>query len=185
MKRVFLFFISLILCFSLTSCNSGTNKKTNKETNPDEKNIQLTLDNYKDYLKISEVSISNYGAADKVLSAISGQPDIVVYNQVKFEIVVEGVSPNYTYNDVTVTFRFKGDCDIYDAILWSVSEDVKFNSPFEFDVTADLNVAGGGNGIYIFRPETPTGFISAHTHKNWFSCNAEIIAVTGTLTPLH
>ena len=169
MKKILALIMSVVFCFSITSCNTNTTEGITEDPNT----IELTMDNYEDYLKIKGISIENNGSAQKIMIANSYET-FYAYNEIKFVVETEGVSPNLIYNNVTVTVQFSGKYDAYPIYFESYS-DVKENT-FEFDIEVNVNVGGGGEGIYIL------DIGSLYTTKDEFTSDAKIIAVTGSVT---
>lgn len=65
--------MSVVFCFSITSCNNNTNTNTTEEITEDPNTIELTMDNYKSYLKIKGISIENNGSPFKISQIMNGK----------------------------------------------------------------------------------------------------------------
>ena len=182
--------IAIILSLALYSCKDikGNNilesvSETILETTKNENEIQLTLDNYKKYLNITEVTIKNYGDKVDIFKYNPSISKFNAYKNVQFTFRVEGASQAFIYNDVKITFKFSGTCTSYESVIKDASN-ISFMDPFEFNVTAELNVGGKGEGSYIFTPESPD-LQWVYTSKDDFNVSADAVEVSGSVIPIY
>lgn len=178
MKKALSLILALVMCLSLCACdgNAGSNG------NPDE--IALTLENYSKYLsveaKMYEPSIFDGGLNVQAVNNGNGIPydggsTFYVYKYFLTSLQVKGVSPNFNYNDVSITIRFKGTYKTVDISTseWDAGNEI--NS----ELTVDCNIAGegsasgefSGNGGYMLRKMADV---------EW-----EVVAISGTVTPAN
>ena len=193
MRKILVLLISAILCASLAACNGDPNastsdtntENTDGQTTEANNDIELTMDNYKKYLDISNISIQNSGEYYQV--KYFDDDDVYYidgYDEIRFEASVEGASPNFIYNDVYVTVRFSGKYDAFDFVVFDAS-DIIFDEAFDFDITVEANVAGNGSDLYIIDiggwGSTGGSFFS---NRDFFEVSAEVVNITGSVTPV-
>ena len=186
MKRALSLILALALCLPMCACGSNGTELTSDDS------IELTLDNYADFLEIrayvspgEDISANNDSFYDMNgkrcgASSISSYMTIVAY--------AEGVSSNFIYSDIVIEVRATGkhilcDPNNVDGYRTMLSEVV--NADFTRSITCDLNVAGKGEGEssekYAFSQNmVMPDMMFADCYK--FTC--EIISISGKITPI-
>ena len=176
MKRILSLILVLALCLPLCGC-SGTN---------------LTLDNYDDYLKVRAYC----GGANEIAKSIwLGE----YYNGYRLlhdkfctalggSLYVESFSPNFIYNDVTITVRFTGTA----YILPENSGDLPTlkEHPFTFTETFELTTGGtvkAKDATEEVQLDLPSGYMMIRDPWDHFDDEGpdytwEIIAISGTVS---
>ena len=158
----------MIAVMIVTMCSCGNNNE-----------IELTLDNYSDYL---DVSVSWYGTGEKYflnngLKITSNYEALVMVDSVGMSVEVSGVSTNFNYNDVTITLKIKGNYNCYDFLNIDGPE---YTYDYESILTVDTNISGSGSNSDFIE-------LSDHlvTHDYLISGEYEIIEISGTVTPVN
>lgn len=176
------------MCLSLCACGGGASSEVT--TKSDE--IELTLDNYDDYLNIRPYVSPG---ADRPCNNDSffdmngkrcGASSISSYLSVVAE--VEGVSQNYTYSDIVIEVRATGKhilCNPNDTDDHRTMYSNVVNADFTQSITCNLNVSGTGKGEssekYTFSGNSIMPWmLFADCYE--FSC--EIVSISGKVTPL-
>ena len=168
--------LTLVLVLVSVCCGCGT---STSKPDPTPVGIPITMDNYKKYIEVSGISIENFGTKSTIHNYLDKkETEFSGYEQIRFEAKISGVSTNFVYNDIKVTFRFEGSYDDYELFIFD-SDDVSLDIPFSFDITIDANVAGGGSEFFIL--ETSTG---RYTSRDFFNSKANIVDVSGYVTPV-
>ena len=159
-KKLIAVCLTLVLSMSLFACSSNNSNDTSETK---DNSIQLTIDNYKDYLNVS----------GKVLPVNGNTKDYD--NQAYAQIEVKGASTNFVYKDVTV--EAKVTLNYKDLSTYVESEQYKSASE---NVTVKCNVAGdGSNTEVIDLGEDVETFV---TDDNYTTSSYEIVKVTGSVT---
>lgn len=177
MKRALSLFLALTLClplcFSLSACG--------------DKNIKLTLDNYKDYFEISTYVVpgKDVPANSFVFDDMNGKGCYAEHLSTYLAVgaSVNGVSDKFTYSDIVVTVRVTGKF----LMCTLDSNPRKYSVPavdFTLKVNCDLNVSGKGSGVSTEKYELPKnwvypGMLFATTTEFTY----EIVSVSGSITP--
>lgn len=184
MKKVISIMLVLVMCFSLCACTGET--KTNE--------IELTLDNYDDYLEISaavwgseEVITKNgywlgkYSNGYKTLHTC-------FYSGYLGSIETKVVAPNFNFHNVTITIHFTGK-------VLTILEDSDPMSPstmdhyLDFKDTFELNVGGtvkNGEGRIMDLPNDMLILeYSYNKYGNKYDIQSdwEIVEISGTVSP--
>ena len=150
----------------------------------DDGSIELTMDNYEDYLELN-MSIANNGTPTdcKHMYSENGYSQheyIEGYREIRFTMSVEGVSTHYRYDDITVTGHFEGTYDSFSYFIFTEEDGVDGfypNNSFAFDITAETNIAGDGEEIYILKDDH-------YTSKAYFEVEFVVTQVEGTVVPM-
>ena len=158
---------------------------------PSNNSIELNMKNYKDYIAVDYIKFRGYeyGYTSEIMdlrTPIIKYPDRMDgkgYQQIRFEAAVKGVSPNFIYNDVVVTFAFDGTYTAFAGVVENQG-DVLYDCPIDIKMTIDTNVAGDGESIYLFDIAEATGDYWMFSNTEHFSVNAQIVDVKGTVTPI-
>lgn len=178
MKRVIsMLLVVALLCISLCSCG---------KEEPVDNSIQLTMENYKDYIVVDYMKCSEYGSAKTIYDGISSKLKTITfdgYQEIIFEAAVKGASPNFIYNDVVVTFAFEGTYTAFELTIFD-TDDLFFDCPVEVKIDIDTNVAGAGSGVYLFDIVEATGDYGLYTTTDYFEMTAKIVDVKGSVTPI-
>lgn len=135
--------------------------------------IELTLDNYKQYLKIDSSYIRE---VEKTVS-VGYYGNILRCNQLNGVVKVTGGSTNFNYNNVKITVRFSGAYGT--TTLASVSGDPDKGTYTNFNeiVELTLNISGDGH------IETPIVVAPSGKAIVQNIGSGTIIAISGTVTP--
>ena len=75
-RRIISFIILMVMLLSVFSCGNNSDDVTETET-ADSNTIEINMDNYSKYLKISEMNIENYGLSDEVIDYRDGYKEIL------------------------------------------------------------------------------------------------------------
>jgi hypothetical protein len=191
MKKVLALFLALILCLSMVACGGG-NDATNPTEAPDN-SIELSLDNYADFLEIKayvspgeDIPADNdsfYDMNGKMCgaSSLSSYMTIVAY--------AEGVSPNFIYSDIVIEVRATGKhilCDPNKVDGFSSMYASVVNADFTRSITCDLNVAGKGEGESDEKYTFPENMIMPFMmFADCYEFTCEIISISGKVTPVR
>ncbi len=152
-KTLSLVLVALIL-LSICGCSSNTN--TNTPTEKDDR-IQLTLDNYKRYLKVT--------------SSITSSP---AQDDIKFTCNSKGTTNNFNYYDIEITFkvsakyfslRYYGSGNYGPKEYYTVDEEITIN---------EIDITGSGWLSHTISP--------SHRQNIEYE-TIEIIAITGYVEP--
>ena len=177
MKRVLSLTLALVMCLllccSLSACGS--------------KDVELTLDNYKDYLDIRPyISHGDDVDADKVkFYDLNGKRCGASQAGSYFTLCasVEGVSSNFTYDDIIIEVKATGKyvaCKPGDAETSTVVED-----SFTLIINCDLNVSGAGEGRSTENYTIPGEMVvPAMLYAETIEFTYEIISISGKVTPV-
>ena len=167
MKRIFIALLSLVMIFAFLS---GCGKQ---------KTVELTLDNYEQYLNIStEYSIA--GNTNLFYNVFPEQENNAWGDKIEYTIRVEGASANFNYNDVEVKFNVSGKYKPYvfrgnGAGEWSCYPE----ESILFDVTLKTNIAGDSD---IYEKSVPVGVEGGYTNIGLVDTSIEVVSVSGTIT---
>lgn len=157
-KKLIAVCLTLVLSMSLFACSSNNSNDTSETK---DNSIQLTTDNYKDYLNVSGKLLPPDG--ESTLS------DTQVYAQID----VKGASTNFVYKNVTVEAKVTFD---YQDQEHSSREWQSVSG----NVTVMCNVAGdGSNTEVIDLVEDTEGYVN---DDRFSKSSYEIINVTGSVT---
>ena len=175
MKKVIALVLILLLMFSICSCG--------------EKEIVLTADNCTDYLKIttqashaSDISLKNGPNGYSYFKATDGTTFFAssASSYYRISVFVEGVSPNYQYEDITLDINVSGY--YYSCSRGGINKrDVnKTDVNQKITVKCDLNISGNGKGEVTFNipnnEVVPCGFGGQSEALNF-----EICGITGSV----
>ena len=145
MKKALSLILALVLCLGLCACGNS-----NK--------IALTQDNIETYFDIEAYMTRIYG-----------------YDE-DFEVVakLEGVSENYNYENVSVTFK------ICRTAMCGNAHEV----PYEKEITVTTNIAGDGKTLEHFNE---SDICNVTNHSTDFTLEAkstwEIVSISGYIVP--
>ena len=155
-KKLIAVCLTLVLSMSLFACSSNNSNDTSETK---DNSIQLTIDNYKDYLNVS----------GKVLPVDENANDYD--NQAYAQIEVKGASTNFVYKDVTVEAKV--------TLNYEDLESEQYKSASK-NVTVKCNVAGdGSNTEVIDLGEDVETYV---TDDHYTTSSYEIVKVTGSVT---
>lgn len=179
-KRISLILTSIILVTMLTGCGKS-------------KDIKLTTDNYSDYLTISCSSfedvlpdgkngVQQYRVPDGTLNGI------ICSDTLHLSCSVEGVSPNFIYNNVEVTLKVTAKERGYvwskiEAGAWA--ENARAERKFEHTFTIDTNVSGDMKEECERKKDIKLDDYVVDSYTAAVSCDYEIVDIKGTVTPVE
>lgn len=187
MKKIIAVLLLLAMMLGLCACGGESSSAKSNE-------IQLTLDNYDDYIEIyASAWPSGDYETDKTYwfgAYYNG------YHLVKddFATHLEGTvtatptSENFVFNNVKVTVRFTGKVPMFSLSTDPDDPDVTYFN-FSFEDTFSINAGGKSKDERVTCPAPsgkillPTGGNDAGMYKDTFTDQYEIIAISGTITP--
>jgi len=148
MKKTITILLALVITLSLIACGGTNVPSPTPEPTTDPNLIELTADNYSKYFDTSyicgcsnpKVSVASAGPYGLPLG--NGRSTLYLYDSIGFSVDVKGVSQNYNYNDVVITFRCSGT---YKDLV-GTKGDTEGEKEFSREITVECNVAGNGNG---------------------------------------
>ena len=183
MKKVLSLILALLMCLSLCACAGET--KSNA--------IELTPDNYDDYLKIN-INLNHPKDAGKNKRYVGPkgeiQSDGSFSSYLSLDVSVEGVSSHFLYSDIVIVVRAKGS-----HLICETSRGLNGFSAYDTDwlpvvfthkVRCNLDIAGSGKGIdeekYSVSDNIvfPTAFAAGG-----FDFDYEIVSIEGKVTPVN
>ena len=161
MKKLLLIFLALVMCVSLCACGGKDtdNDSSDATTSTYDGSIELTLENYKQYL---DVSVECNLLAENMYEFETEQ-----YKSFVFKLHVKGLSTNFNYQDIVVNARIKASAQSagqYDA------------HKIEKDLEVRTNIAGNGE-------ERQTHKVGKNLIRSSFEYKYEIISVSGKIVP--
>ena len=162
MKKALSLILALALCLSMCACAGG---KSNE--------IELTLDNYMQYLKI----VSSYVGKGTTNVTAGYWGTVSRTTKLYANLKVEGTSTNFNYNNVKITFLCSGSYGT--TTLASVGGDADKGSFQTFNQTVELttDISGAGS-LYPDLVAAPGGKAIVEVISE-----CKVIAVSGTVTP--
>lgn len=157
-KRIFGLFLVVVILVTC-SCNSN-NSVEDFEKEEDDNSIELTLDNYADYLDV-EYTCNERNS-----------------DEIRYTVNVTGVSTNFNYNDVELTVKIEGGYSLYD----NREQRIQTGVPHECELTVSTNIAGDGSAT-----NTVEYFDGVMEQKSLEVGNTEfeVISVSGNVTPAY
>ena len=163
-KKILSIILMLAMCFSLCACGN--------------KDIELTKDNYSDYLEISAKSVTESNS-DIAKLYLPGGGISSCSNVFYLKCDVKGVSQNYNYNDVKVTVKVKAT---YEGIVWSTKETEL--REFEKEFTINTNISGNMKEDCISKEmiKLDDYIVNGELLKN---IEYEVVSISGTLSPVN
>ena len=167
MKKVFAFFLAVILCWSLYACNSTNDTNSAETTELNDGRVELTLDNYEQYLEVWE------------LKYVGGRGSGAQHShELEVEVHTRGVSNNFNYYDVEIVADVVltyTEC-FYSGGIWYRHEGEETQT---CEVTINkVNVAGEGEVVKIFSQEDY--FSNASSGSN---VTIDVKSVSGYVAP--
>lgn len=175
MKKTFDLVLVVALMFTfLSSCSVTENSSPTSEISKNDSAIEITLENYEQYLKIWAMAFEG--------SANFNVPPSVVCS-------VEPQTSNYDYNNVKIIMRVKGEYILHKHIFMGYSspgvpnyDSTIFHSTGSYDETFNLRLNIGGKLINTedskFNINIPT---ETTINTGNISCEYEIVSVEGTV----
>lgn len=181
MKKAISIILVLVIGFSLCACAGET--KTNE--------IELTLDNYDDYLKIwPYISLPHDIARTntRYFDAMDGTSCIVMdySSYICLGVSVEGISENFLYSDITLEVKATGRYIAVDQnyAYNSCHTTVYQNRTFSQYIECKLDITGDGTGISTGKVSVPGGLvIPYHSFYPSTDFSFEIVNISGTVSP--
>ena len=175
--------IMLVLAIFLGMCACGADTKSNE--------IELTLDNYDDYLKISAYTILSHDSKPntaRYFDAMDGVGCAVTdySSYMSLGVSVKGLSANFLYSDITLEVRATGKFIAVDKnnAYNSTHTSVYFNETFSQYIECKLDVSGNGNGQSTGKFSVPGDLvIPYHSFYPSTDFSFEIVKISGTVSP--
>lgn len=178
MKKVLALVMTLVLVLSLAACGGIDGSSNNKE-------IELTLDNYSKYLEIKPAGSTDYynGAVLQDPMGVrtkTGSKVFTLIGAVEFYTTISGKSQNFNYNDVKVTGRLKGTIGTFKSTTGIVEGENVFDGsePFDKEVVLECDITGAAN--YTEKYKLPN---KVYTTDDEIECEFEVTSISGTVTP--
>lgn len=172
MKKLLSMLLICTMMFCLAACGKS-------------KDIELTLDNYDDYLKI-EVNSYAYGDMYGVSEGVKVSDTtyaLMFYGDINGNAYVKGASTNFNYNDVKIKVKLSGEYESYKFdtyMLGSFAESE--NGTYEMIFELDTNISGDSEQFNV-EYALPDGYVT-HNHL-LYNTNVEVIEISGTVTPVE
>lgn len=160
-KKLLMIMLCGVLLIGLTGCGNG---KSDNDT------INLTMDNYEDYLDI-EVDY-NVGGYSTQLPGYS----FYFYDTIKGNVKVTGASTNYDYNNVEVEVKISGTYDLYQK----TSQKYSRGTEKELDKTIIVKCNVGGSGEKSFSES-----LLGYTYMKSIDARYEIVNISGSIKKLR
>ena len=148
-----------------------------EKDNKDNEFIELTMDNYAQYLDVKlvqKLSGQHGYITDICLETSDAKNKSSWYKKIEYKASVKGASTNYNYNDVVVSVIASGTYDTYD--LEEGQWVRKNNNPIDLKFDVKTNIAGDGSGEEIIISDR-------WIHETLVNATFEVVAVSGTVTP--
>lgn len=171
MKKLISLILALVMCGSLCACGEKSNA------------IELTLDNYADYLYIWE-SVRSH---DQVRAQFYDEnlQDVHCYDKADGYACIEGTSTNYDYCNVEVTLLFVITYQTLDPneMGWVGHHWVKDHT-FSKEITIKCNIGGNGesNRFVFFEAEQgEDGRMLSYIINESLEYTCEVVSVKGTV----
>lgn len=146
--------------------------------------IQITKDNYSQYLSIDIATTVEDGIDYGIYMGLGKSIGSTVYQKIRTSVSVNGKSSNYDYNDVAVTVKFSG---MYIPFTGWLSEDevedyMKEHVQYvDYNITANSDIVGNGYAERVFDLED--GYY-VFNRSSSVDLQYELVDVTGTMTPI-
>lgn len=160
MKKLWIYIVLVVILIFVPGC--GT---------PEDKSIELTLDNYETYLDVD----GKYKLTDR--DTIGGllSPEKAGYKTIAADFTVKGVSGNFNYNDVEVVIELKGRYTDHHVGSQRTEE-------YSNQVTVVCNIAGDGSAAI----EDSIGTIVNVITEDEAGCGfyMDVVKISGSVTPL-
>ncbi len=164
MKRTLALFLALLMALSLCACGGGDD------------GIELSLDNYETYLKIHTYMLEEGTPLQLSFSNGVQLPDgsiqVVLYPEAGCELVIDGASENFNYNDVKVVAHVTGNWKYRGLNGETGDQEVDLT----LEVTGDITGRGQESKTFKFPAD-------CWSCRQLADCDIEIVEVSGTLTP--
>lgn len=192
MKRATSIILVLAICLFLCACGSGG---TGGEDTAKSNEIELTLDNYEQYLDVSAsagTQLDFEGNADIVIGFDrSTGYDIInsgysknIYGYVR----VEGLSQNFNYHNIKVEVEFKGKCLTCDTTL-TRDDDMEASKQWQtysFMASCDkVDITGCGRGEtpYLIGSDRGIPYSYSGLCADFLEYEYTVISVSGSVSP--
>lgn len=182
MKKAVSFILAIILCLSMCACSAKSNE------------IELTLDNYDDYLKINIALNHPNDVKPKCKKFIGANGSIYTdgsfSSYLALDVRVEGVSSNFLYSDIVIVVRANGKhlvCDTSSGLNGFSAYDTNWHAvTFTHTVKCNLDIAGSGKGIdeEKFSVSNNIAFPTA-VAAGGYMFDYEIVSIQGKVTPVN
>ena len=183
MKKAISILLVFVMCLTMCACAGET--KSNE--------IELTLDNYDDYLKISAYTVLPHDSKPdnaRYFDAMDGVGCAVTdySSYMSLGVSVKGLSTNFLYSDITLEVRATGKFIAVDKnnVYNSTHTSVYFNETFSQYIECKLDVSGNGNGQSTGKFSVPGDlvipYMSFHPSTDF---SYEIVKISGTVTPVR
>lgn len=189
MKRTISLILVLVMCLSLCACGGEGATKSNE--------IDLTLDNYTNYMKIrGSVGSADFIEIDSIWFGRYSQSYKLCHTyfatSLSSWISTDDIASNYNYNNVKITIKFTGTVPIVDKNTDRDTKATIIYFPFEFVETFDLMLNGtpkDSNNVY--KPQFDDNMVIIHPafydalplNFEGIASDYEIVGISGTVSP--
>ena len=172
MKKIIILLSIGTMVFCLTACGKS-------------KEIELTLENYDDYLNIDvsgHASGDMYGVSQSV-RLTDDYSALMFYGDIIGNAYVKGASTNFNYNDVKIKIKLSGEYESYKFDTYMLGTFAQSeNGTYEMIFELDTNISGDSEQVSDDF-SLPDGYV---THDYLlYNKNVEVIEISGTVTPVE
>lgn len=192
MKRAISLILASVMCLSLCACGG---KVTGGEGVGNSNEIELTLENYEQYIDVSASAITKLdyeGRADIVIGfdRTTGY-DVVnsgysqnIYGYVK----IKGLSQNFNYHNIKVEVEFKGKCLTCESTLRK-DDDVEASKKWQtYSFTAacskvDITGCGKEETVYPIGSNRGIPYSYSSLDDDFLEYEYTVIRVSGSVSP--
>ena len=136
--------------------------------------IELTKDNYEEYLDIT-ARCHTTGS-----NTFSNRSDL--YDEIESSVIVQGVSSNFNYKDVTVTVLIAGSYKPTDSD-GRIRDDLPELGTIKQELNIKCDVSGSGEATAV--DELNEGFSVWFTTDQYINAGYEVVNVTGKVVPAN
>ena len=177
MKKLIVIFMAMVMCLAAGGCGNGGNSDSAETTKPNDGRIELTLDNYEQYLEL--YITTQQSGEDKEYK----KKGIKVYHDLNCELNVRGVTDNFNYCDINITADIDLTYKEYSLALGStpghlIYRDLGDGIQSEKVTISNVNIAGDGSGTATFSQEN-----LFDSFNDGYSVKFEVKSVSGYVVP--
>ena len=175
MKKFLLILLALTMCISMCACG-GDNDPIDETTYIDDGSIELTLENYKQFLRTSFIASVD---GDSYQGYASNGLPLTWKDGVTYSMRVEGLSTNFNYMDVVVVAKITINANV--VPFWGDGAWQSFSIDSDLEVTTDI--AGNGNNRMFEKAGKTDYGASLLVDYSSLEYDYEIISVKGKVVP--
>lgn len=192
MKKATSIILVLVICLSLCACsNGGTGGEDTGKSNE----IELTLENYEQYLDVSAsagTQLDFEGNAYIILGYDEMEAQHILTSDYSKNIYgyvrVEGLSPNFNYHNIKIEVEFKGKCLTCDTTLTRDDdmEAIKQWQTYSFMAFCDkVDITGCGRGEtpYLIGSDRGIPYSYSGLCADFLEYEYTVISISGSVSP--